>query len=228
MFTGLTEGICDQVATLVVAPLIKILSDNGSIKRAYGHLIILNPLIPYEPKYHGPEEENFDELVLYRRDFGDRTRWEHQYDKVARSKAYTTWKTGLPSIQVQTQYPYLYQEGMTKHGGSAIAPGGLVDGFSGVEGYFDEMLSEIYLSGIRGFCRHGMPAVMGHPSISSENTSTRRCKSQHPNGPRLPQKIEVTGGSDILPTNIVDTVKSLLYNRPIRKFSWQKVKSQHP
>jgi hypothetical protein len=44
---------------------------------------------------------------------------------------------------------------MTKYGGSAVDKG-LVVAFSGVEEWFDQMISEMMLAAIKGVCLHKM------------------------------------------------------------------------
>lgn len=107
--------------------------------------------------------------MLCTKQFGLKVDWEHPYDAVAISKAYTSWKTGLTSYEVQQKAPYLYEVGMAKYGGSAIGEGGLVVAFSGVEEWFDQMFSEMMLAAIKGVCMdemHKPDGVMADTAIT--------------------------------------------------------------
>ncbi len=172
MFTGLTAGTCESALTLIKPVL-----DLGAFKRTDGELIVLNPNVPYTREYAslekriaaGDEEALkffWDEVVLKSWEFGERSGWEHPYDRVAASKAFISWRTGLPSHMVQQLYPYLYNEGDTKWGGSAVLPGGLVIAFSGAEWYYDQMISEMMGSSIKAVCLGGMKPVLEDDKIT--------------------------------------------------------------
>lgn len=79
-----------------------------------------------------------------------------KYVEIAHAKAQVSMRTGMTSSEVQTQYPYLYENGDTKWGGSTIMPGGVVIAFSGVQAVYDEMISEWMASTIRALCRNEM------------------------------------------------------------------------
>lgn len=157
MFAGLTKDLCKK-ALQVVEPAILAASEQGIIKRDHGCLVVLNPTRPFSAKtrYDRPEFEFEDDLILFEKEFGNYRKWEHQYHAIAVSKAFISWKTGLSSRQVQLEAPYLYSDGMTKFGGSAVGEGGLVVAFSGVEEWFDQMISEMMLAAIKGVCLHEM------------------------------------------------------------------------
>ncbi|MGC1176683.1 MAG: hypothetical protein WA843_01315 [Candidatus Saccharimonadales bacterium] len=150
----------------------KYVMTQGFAKRRHGCLVVLDPKVPREPKYKESSvdpEHPFKELVLFEYTWGQETDWEHDYRKVARAKAFASWKTGLPTRLINQSAPYLYEPGFTKWPGSAVGPGGLVVAFSGVEDYFDEMFSEIMLAIIKGLCMHevhGPGGVMADSDIT--------------------------------------------------------------
>jgi len=155
MYTGLTKDICER-ALEVVEPAILAASARGIIKRGDGCLIVCDPSIPYEPKYKtaGPSFE--EGVVIFEHQYASGSEsWEHPYDLIALSKAFIGWKTGKPSRQVLMEAPHLYEVDMTKYGGSAVE-NGLVVAFSGVEEYFDQMISEMMVAAIKGVCLHEM------------------------------------------------------------------------
>lgn len=156
MYTGLTKDVCER-ALEVVEPAILAASARGIIKRDHGCLVVLDPKIPYEPKYKtaGPLFEKDVVIFEHQYEGAGSESWEHPYDLIALSKAFISWKTGLPSRQVLMEAPHLYEVDMTKFGGSAVE-NGLVVAFSGVEEYFDQMISEMMLAAIKGVCLHEM------------------------------------------------------------------------
>lgn len=153
-FTGLTADICNQAVCLAGPSIDKLLAERGN--RQAGDLIIIDPTIPYEPKYKAPTDANFDELVLWSYQWGNPSEWEFPFTEIAKSKAYISWKTGQPAHRVQMDYPYLYQKGWTKFGGSYVDAGGLVVAFSGVQWFFDRAISEIVAAFIRALCMQQM------------------------------------------------------------------------
>ena len=166
-FSGLDAAICD-IAFRMVFPTIKQAADMGIANKLAGSLIVLNPAIPYEPKYRNAiVDDTFGALVLWATDFGNED--EHdipKYERIASAKAYTSYLTGLPSHLVQQQYPSLYTPDMTKWGGSAVAgvgPMRLIVAFSGVQWNFDQMISEMMISAIQALCHEEMRAVMDDP-----------------------------------------------------------------
>jgi hypothetical protein len=179
-FTGLTEELCVE-ALDIVRPSIAHAMNSGVVKREQGWLVVLNPRIPQEPKYmlnigqhDNPKREvPFDELVLFDCGWDLPKNWDHPYDAVARAKAFASWKTGLPAHRIQQEAPYLYEEGWTKYGGSAVGEGGLVVAFSGVEEYFDQMFSEMMVAAIKGVCLHKMHGPEG--VIANEDITFLGC-----------------------------------------------------
>jgi hypothetical protein len=168
LFSGLSEQICSDAFDLV-KPVIAVGSglgtESGSINKHAGSVVVLNPAIPYEPKYRQAfANGNFNDLVLWERQVGNPRAYDlAKYTGIARAKAFTSYLTGLPSHQVQQQFPALYVPGMTKWGGSAVAGSGpmrLIVAFSGVQWNFDQMISEMMISAIQALCHEQMREVM--------------------------------------------------------------------
>ncbi len=170
MYTGLTEELC-QVALEIIRPTIEAAMEKEVVKRKQGCLIVLDPTKPWEPKYKDWRSVAFQEdIVLFMQLWDDDRPWDGPFGEVALSKAFASWKTGLSGWRIQQECPYLYEKGWTKWGGSAVAEGGLVTSFSGVEAYFDQMISEMDLAAIKGVCMLGMhhkeTGVMNDDSIT--------------------------------------------------------------
>lgn len=163
-FTGLNDTICDTAFRLIL-PTIQAAAANGTFNKYAGSMVVLDPAIPYEPKYcNAINDDTFQDLVFWDTSIGS---WdEHdiaQYEAIARAKAFTSYLTGLPSHLVRQQFPALYVPGMTKWGGSAVAGTGpmkLIVAFSGVQWNFDQMVSEMMISAIQALCLQEMRNVM--------------------------------------------------------------------
>lgn len=173
MFAGLTEQIC-ATAFDMVGPTIEWSANEEILSRYAGHVVVLNPSIPYEPKYRsvinsdGEINEKFFDLALWENSFGGDD-LKQMYITIARAKAFTSFMTGLPSHLVQQQFPSLYIPGMTKWGGSAIAgvgPMRLIVAFSGVQWNFDQMISEMMISAIQALCHEQMREVMESKEVA--------------------------------------------------------------
>lgn len=167
-FSGLTADHCAE-ALAIARPTIEFSMKNVA-KREHGNLVVSNPRIPYEPKYKGwsiDPEDPFEDLVLFEHQWGDLDLWASPYKHVSRSKLYASWKTGLSTRMIQQMAPWLYEELWTKWPGSVVELG-LVVSFSGVEDYFDEMFSGVYLAALKGVLLReilGAKGVMANPEI---------------------------------------------------------------
>lgn len=156
MFTGIDEDIC-AYAWELLQPSIKNLAEFGVTNKHAGVVIVLDPDEPYSDSIGIP--------ILFGDSVSDQD--YEKYNEIACAKALVSWRTGLPSSLVQTEFPYLYREGDTKWGGSTVDAGGLVVAFSGVQAVYDELISEWMASTIRALCRNEMTrpgGVMEHDS----------------------------------------------------------------
>jgi hypothetical protein len=165
-FFGVTDEICDE-AWSIVSPAVKSAARRGITNKDAGHVLVLNPSIPYEPKYHNALEKEgarFGELVLWDHSFGDSDSHDlGKYADIALRKAFVSFLTGLPSHLVQQQFPALYVPDMTKWGGSdVVGPGPLrlITAFSGVEWFFDQMISQMMNSAIMAICHREVRELM--------------------------------------------------------------------
>lgn len=127
-----------KLAVRIVRPAINsLLGSTITDGRSHLHLVVLKP---------GSED------ILYEESFGYRSAWEHPYDAIACGKARLCQRTGMVARNVQRDAPWLYEKGDTCFVGGVIE-NGLVVAASGVQDYFDEMISWMVLSAIQGLCR---------------------------------------------------------------------------
>ncbi len=167
-FAGLTHELC-RVAFELIDPSVTTAMTKGVFKRPQGSMIVLDPTMPWEPKYKAATDDNFEELVLLEVNWGDPDEFEYPFGGIAASKAFASWKTGKPSIELQQEYPHLYEEGWTKFGGSVVR-GGLVVAVSGAQWWFDQMVAGWMVDAIQGVCLDGMHnpvnGAMSNPDIT--------------------------------------------------------------
>ena len=152
MFTGISEEICAE-AWEGLQPLIKHFAVKARFNKFDGTIVVIDPRVIDRPKM-ADALKVFDASIIFVGFVGDNE--TPKYTDIARSKAFVTWKTGLPSSLVQQQYPYLYTEGDTIWGGSTIDAGGLIVAFSGVQQVHDEAISETMAALVRSICRDKM------------------------------------------------------------------------
>lgn len=155
VFTGIDQDICDTAWTMVL-PSISNAAEVGLINKRAGAIVVVDPRHPFG---RTDDFESTMPVIFHRTIRGEVE--DERYSDIAMAKAYVSYRTGLPSSRVQQEYPYLYEEGDTKWGGSTVAPGGLIVAFSGVQAVYDEMISEWMASAIRALCRYSMTGPGG-------------------------------------------------------------------
>lgn len=116
----------------------------GYVKRPHIHIVSLDPSVPFMVGRDLP--------ILFEHSIG-RDKWEHPYDRIARSKASISWRTGLPSREVALEKPHLLLPGDTLYWGSAVVDG-IVSAASAVEPYFDEMFARTMSSALSAAAQH--------------------------------------------------------------------------
>jgi hypothetical protein len=163
MFTGINATICRQ-AFYTIMPAIERAAKEGTTNKLKGVIVVLDPRLR---PVMGTQTEMQD-AVLFTDSVDPTINGEQQkYGEIALSKAFVTWRTGQPSCRIQQEFPYQYEAGMTKWGGSTVDRGGLIVAFSGVQAVFDEMIAEWMASAIRAICRWEMTGTDGVMSTDS-------------------------------------------------------------
>ncbi|PKQ25142.1 MAG: hypothetical protein CVT64_11480 [Actinobacteria bacterium HGW-Actinobacteria-4] len=135
MFTGVNQDICSQAWEILV-PAIKKAAELEILNGLVGSVVVIDP-----------NSETGETLFT-----GHVGEHDPKFAQWATAKAAVTLRTGLDSVQVRQDFPHLYMEGDIKWPGAVIRDG-LVVAFSGVQGEFDEMISEWMISAIRGISR---------------------------------------------------------------------------
>lgn len=132
-----------ETAVRIVKPSILNAMEIGLLKRRDLHIVVLDPVVDYVDGSLLP--------AIYEFSFGNPIKWEHRFDTIARAKALVTWRTGLPTHLVQQSFPYLLQGRDTPLWGSVNLEG-IIVAASGVQPWFDEMISYQVAAACRALC----------------------------------------------------------------------------
>ena len=128
----------------------------GIVKHNDVWVVILDPTVKYSP------DIDPNDAVL---EFLPHGNPNQKYKDVALSKAAISWRTGLPSHLVQQAYPYLWEYGDTKWGGSA-AREGLVVACSGLPWQWDWCISNMCIDIIQAFALTEMRDIAADEDIN--------------------------------------------------------------
>lgn len=125
------------------------------LDRSHLAIVIVDPTIKYLPMDDIKAEfaRFLLKAVLFVDRFGNRNVWAYPYDKIALSKAFFSWKHGLPSRRIQHEFAYLCEAGTTMYGGSVIDEGGLIVAVSGLDEEYDEMFAGMTMSLCKGYAQ---------------------------------------------------------------------------
>jgi hypothetical protein len=131
-----------ELAVNVAMSILAELQDREIIADKDLHITIL------DPAFKGGFGEG---IILYERSVGDQSKWNYNYEEIARLKAKMTYEHKLPSKVIVEQMPYLLEWRDIKYWGSAYMDG-IIVAVSGFDQHFDQMLAEIIASLCKGFC----------------------------------------------------------------------------
>ena len=135
MFTGITREICEQ-AWQIVEPAIAKAAELGVIAGFQGNLVVLDPVAD-------------DGSILFTTHAGEPNERTLEF---ATAKARLVHRVRRDTSTLRNSAPHLYGAGDIKWPGGIIREG-LIVAYSGVQGEYDEMISEWFASAVRGICR---------------------------------------------------------------------------
>lgn len=148
----LTEKLADKAIDMIL-PAITALMKNGTFKRSDLHIVVGYPGIP-----PGSMDKAtwMAKGILWEHSIGDNDKWAAPFQDIARSKAELTWRHGMSTRLLQARKPYLLVPGDTIYFGSATIDeqGDLVVAASGVQPWYDEMISRWMLAALIGCCHN--------------------------------------------------------------------------
>ncbi len=133
----LTKDIAQRAVAIVRPTIEGILGSGLTDGRSNLHLVVLDP---------------DNGRSLYEESFGEKTTWQHPYDEIALAKASLCWHNEMVGRNVQKDAPWLYERGDTRYVGG-VFENGLVAAASGLQDYFDEMISWMVVYAIQALCR---------------------------------------------------------------------------
>lgn len=131
-------------AIYLVYPTFKTMVDAGFAKHHALHIVVMDPAQLYEPK-------TFKKAILLEKSFGDPETWKQDYQAIARAKARQVRKFGIPNQIIVERMPHLLKDHDTRFYGSTIKDG-IVVAVSGVEPWFDQLISEMVASMCQALC----------------------------------------------------------------------------
>lgn len=131
-------------------------AEDKVVKRGHFAAVVLDPTVRFRPMDSEEAEwaDFITNAVLYIRRFGHIDEWQHDYDYIALSKAFLSWRWGLPSRRIQHEFAYLCEGHDTVYGGSIVDEGGLIVACSGVDSEHDEGFATVIMGLCKSFAQH--------------------------------------------------------------------------
>lgn len=148
----ITEDICAK-AWDMISPAVAKVNGMGITNKYAGTVVVFNPNADPRLPVNGHNGHVLFEARIVNDEISVSDR--SKYTTIAIAKAEVSFRTGLPSRQVQQESPHLYKDGDTKWGGSVVR-NGLIVAFSGVQAVFDEMIAGWMADAIIALCRNEM------------------------------------------------------------------------
>jgi len=112
------------------------------------HVVVLVPSVKFAEDY--PDHEVIPKVLVEVSFFGQKDEWKHDYADIARCKASQIWDGRSDGSQIQPHL--LVQSEVPFFGG--VKREGIVVACSGVEPYFDRMISGMIADMLIGLARH--------------------------------------------------------------------------
>lgn len=136
--------LTQEVAERAVATALQMMENSpieGVFRGKACHIVVLAPEMD-DHRRGGAEDPDYSirPHVLYERSVGDRSKWSGPYDNIARGKALQLWQDR--NDDRTDCIPHLLFAGDTPYWGG-VKRDGLVVACSGVQSWFDRMLSAI-------------------------------------------------------------------------------------
>lgn len=149
----LTKEIAEQAIEVAFDVVFESEHLRELLKRYQCHVVVLVPAMEDARNEEYPAWPDYPTtpVRLVEVSYGDITEWEHAYDKVAQCKALQLW-TGRNDGQMEVQSHLLFSGDTPYWGG--VRRHGIVVTCSGVQPYFDRLISGIVADTIAALGRH--------------------------------------------------------------------------
>ncbi len=144
-----TPQMVETVIQGLVLPLFSSISDKS---RDAGHIIIIGPLMIKAEGKPFPAKYSLEPAIIYEHSIGDKSNWEFPFDEIAQCKALQMYHERNIPGNMNSQAHMLF-EGDTPFFGTH-REGFLVAGFSGIQSYYDQMISKVALAAIVARAEH--------------------------------------------------------------------------
>jgi hypothetical protein len=150
----LLDGLTCRLAIQEAESLIKSLSEQDD--RSHLCIVVADPLFfPWGLQRHQWLERG----ILHHHEIGDPLDWKRNYRVFAQNKAWLSAKYRMPSRVVQTDCPFLLDEGDILYGGSVYIDG-LVVATSGLTEEHDENVSQFVATRIIRLCKEARQSIV--------------------------------------------------------------------
>ncbi len=150
----LTEDIAKDAVNMVLEATLLSPRMHEILRRHMCHIVVLVPLI--EVTKEGPtalwDYRHAEPVCLYETSVGTRENWPSEFDKIARSKALQLWRGQNTDGNTDVMPHLLFPGDTPKWGG--VKRHGIVVACSGVQPYFDQMISGWVADALKAFARH--------------------------------------------------------------------------
>lgn len=149
----LTRDIAEFAVSLVLDGAMHNSQMDGIIN---GHMCYVVILVPSVQDKHQVDDLNWldnpiSPLCLYEVGIGERTQWTYEFDRIARNKALQLWRAESTEGNTDPMPHLLFSNDTPFWGG--VKRHGIVVAVSGVQSFFDEMLSGMIADAIRGLAK---------------------------------------------------------------------------
>ncbi|MEQ1849465.1 MAG: hypothetical protein ABL890_02655 [Candidatus Peribacteraceae bacterium] len=142
----LTKAIASAAIDFVL-PSVRKLAEGKVLKRNQFHIVVASR--GFSPDF---------EASILAEHSENRSAWEFPFGEIARQKCKMSWTSGLSTREIHQLHPQLLLAGDTVYYGSVVCPGNVV-ACSGVEAYFDEMISTWVQAACNALCHRGREAL---------------------------------------------------------------------
>jgi len=149
----LTRQVAENAATLVLGGVFFNSMMQKVLNKQMGHIVVLVPSVADVRTEGYPDWPNYpiEPFPLYEHSIGDKDKWTSKYDEIARCKAQQLWRDQNTDGNTDVMPHLLFPDDTQYWGG--VKRHGFVVAFSGVQSYFDQMVSGMVADAIKAFAR---------------------------------------------------------------------------
>ena len=137
------KKIAEEAFEIIKPSVVKLLKEKAL--REDMHIVVMNPTIK-------PWESTFEDAILVEFSLTDKGNWKNPFDTFALSKAKQAWRDGRDNVKKQLLSPATLKDGDVAFYGSFEYEGVIVAA-SGVEGWFDQLVSGWLALTIQQLCQ---------------------------------------------------------------------------